>query len=137
MNENQKIAHLGFIQGVITRMAGNSLALKGSAMALTVGVTALMGASNNFNGLFILAAIIPVIVFWIMDAQYLRLERKYRKLYEAVRHEADIEAFSMNPQPFSNDVASLISIAFSWSVIWFYLVLVVNIVAAYYLSVCS
>lgn len=133
MNDT-KIAHLGFIQGVITRMGGNSLALKGAAMALTTAVIAVMGAVPDFNTLFILAAIAPIGLFWFMDAQYLKLERQFRKLYDAIRLNQDVAEFSMNPAPFKSQVDGLLKIAFSWSVIWFYSILVVILGLAAYIA---
>lgn len=91
----KKFKHLEMIQGIINRMAGNSFMLKGWAVTLVAGVYAL--ASNDTNKVYFLIAYVPIIIFWGLDAYYLRQERLYRKLYDKVRKqdENDID-FSMN-----------------------------------------
>lgn len=125
LNETQ-IRHLEAIQGVINRMASNSLFLKTISGTITAAVVAYAGAATTSAPKFVLAAIVPVIVFWIMDAQYLRIERLFRKLYDAAC-KGDIvgRPFSMDITPYKNQVQSTARIARSWSVIWFYLVLVI------------
>lgn len=88
---DNKIKHLEFIQGIISRMAKNSFALKGWAVTLVAGVFAL--AVKDADKLFCLIAYAPIIVFWGLDSFYLSLERQYRKLYNRVRlkNEKDID----------------------------------------------
>lgn len=122
MNES-KIAHLGFVQGAINRMAGNSLTLKSVAMALVTAVVAFAGAVANFDDRIVFGALLPVLLFWVLDARYLQLERQFRKLYDAIRKDEDVPEFDMNPSPYKPKVASIARIAISWSVIWYYLAL--------------
>lgn len=77
-----KIEHLKMIQGIITRMASNSFALKGWTVTLLVGIFALLGKGNG--PLWLLIGCIPVLFFWGLDSYYLRLERDYRALYKKV-----------------------------------------------------
>lgn len=95
MKTENKLLHLQMIQGIITRMASNSFALKGWAVTLVAAIFALTW-SNASRG-FLLIALIPILAFWALDAYYLNLERKNRKLYDKVRKldEAEID-FSMN-----------------------------------------
>lgn len=132
-----KIAHLGFIQSVIARMAGNSLVLKGAAMALTTAVITVMGAVPNFHSLFLLAAITPIVLFWVMDAQYVRLERQFRMLYDSVREDEGVEVFSMDPARYKDKVSGVPRLVFSWSVFWFYSVLVAILALATYVTTYS
>ena len=76
------------IQAIITRLAGNSGALKGFAVPV---VTALLGVGvDRKSGDFVWLGIYPVIVFCFLDAYYLALERRYRELYrEAAAEKAD------------------------------------------------
>ena len=64
-------------------------------MTLVAAIFALTW-SNASRG-FLLIALIPIFAFWALDAYYLNLERKNRKLYDKVRKmdEAEID-FSMN-----------------------------------------
>lgn len=91
----KQIEHLKMIQDVITRMASNSFSLKGWAVTLVAAIFALTWA--NISRGFLLIALIPIFAFWALDAYYLNLERKNRKLYDKVRKmdEAEID-FSMN-----------------------------------------
>ena len=86
-HDDTKTPHLVMIQGVITRMASNSFALKVLAVTLTAGVLAFTGATKDPDPIIVLAGLLPVVMFWGMDAQYLRLERLYRRLFDAARAE--------------------------------------------------
>jgi hypothetical protein len=112
----RQIAHLAMIQAVIARMASNSFALKTLSVTLAAGIIALVGAVQMPSPLYILAATLPVLVFWWMDAKYLQLERLYRALYDSVRHEEELEAFDMRVDRYRQDVQSVTRIALSWSV---------------------
>ena len=94
-NQTRQIEHLKMIQGIITRMASNSFSLKGWAVTLVAAIFALTWA--NISRGFLLIALIPIFAFWALDAYYLNLERKNRKLYDKVRKmdEEEID-FSMN-----------------------------------------
>jgi hypothetical protein len=74
--------HLALIQGVITRMAGNSFLIKGWTITLVAGLTAL--ATDKSDRSFAWIAVAVVIVFALLDAYYLALERAYRTLYADV-----------------------------------------------------
>jgi hypothetical protein len=115
-----QIAHLQIIQGVITRMAGNSFTLKTLAVTLTAGLIALMAAIQQPSPLYPLAAFLPVIVFWWLDARYLQLERLYRVLYEHVRLNRLSEPFSMGTEGYRNQVATILDLMTSWSVVSIY-----------------
>ena len=64
-----------------------------------------------------------------MDAQYLRLEKLFRKLYDGVRQGEVDEAFDRDFSRYDSQVESVWCIAKSWSVNWFYLTLVVVLIA--------
>ena len=118
----KKFKHLEMIQGIINRMAGNSFMLKGWAVTLVAGLYAL--ASNDTNKVYFLVAYVPIIIFWGLDAYYLRQERLFRKLYDKVRKqdEDDID-FSMNATlpEFQNQKTSYLNTLFSVTELGFYL----------------
>ena len=87
------IEHLKMIESVIDRLARNSFALKGWSITLVTAL--LIFARVNENCLFLLIGLIPVIFFWILDSYYLRLEKRYRGLYDEVRVK-DKTDFSMS-----------------------------------------
>ena len=74
---DKKLKHLELVQGVINRMANNSFMLKGWAVTLVAGIFALAG--KDTDKLYFLAAYVPVLVFWGLDAYYLLQERLFDK----------------------------------------------------------
>jgi hypothetical protein len=98
MNEEtneKRIAHLGFIQGVITRMAGNLFYLRGWVITLVAGILVLLTKIGDGKLPIIFLSVI-IVIFWGYDGYFLALERRYRDLYDKVRKmkEEDID-FSM------------------------------------------
>lgn len=124
LSETQ-IRHLEAIQGVINRMNSNAFTLKALAGSLTAAVIAYAAAVQTADSGLVWAGIVPVTIFWLMDAQYLRQERLFRKLYDAVRKGEVSEPFDMGFSRYNKDVPHVVRIAISWSVLWFYLTLVV------------
>jgi hypothetical protein len=85
--------HLAFIQDVITRMNSNSFSLKGLMMTIVAGLGAFF--VNDYDegvAVFYLAiALLLVLIFWFLDAYYLKKERQYRMLYDdAVKDKAEL-----------------------------------------------
>lgn len=119
--DDAAIAHMSMIQGVVTRLETNSFTLKALAMTLATAVLAFSGSVKHPNWIYPVAGCLPVVVFWIMDATYLRLGRLFRRLYDAARHGKIEEPFSMNIEGYISDEQSALRIAFSWSICWFYL----------------
>ena len=78
-NNDYFIDYLNMIERVIERMANNCFQLKGWAVALVsiVGALTINGADSRI----IVLLVLPLIAFWILDAHYLKLERKYQILY--------------------------------------------------------
>ncbi|WP_187850714.1 hypothetical protein [Helicobacter pylori] len=75
------IEELKILQGVINRMAQNSLECKKWTLALTVGVLSLkIEATSNSYGLCVLGVLL--LCFWFLDAYYLTQERSFRKQYQ-------------------------------------------------------
>ena len=84
--ETNKIGHLNMIQEVITRMGNNSFLLKQWSVGIMVAIYAFAGESCHKA---VIVTIIPLIVFWMLDAYYLMLERKFRCLYNEVRKKSE------------------------------------------------
>lgn len=91
----KKIAHLGFIQGVITRMAGNLFYLRGWVITIIAGILVLLTQTTSGKLPIIFLASI-IVIFWGYDGYFLALERKFRDLYDEVREKKESEIdFSM------------------------------------------
>ncbi|MFP6035748.1 hypothetical protein ACLF89_07525 [Helicobacter pylori] len=72
---------LKILQGVINRMAQNSLECKKWTLALAVGVLSLkIEAISNLYGLCVLGVLL--LCFWFLDAYYLMQERSFREQYQ-------------------------------------------------------
>jgi hypothetical protein len=98
MNEEKnekRIAHLGFIQGVISRMAGNLFYLRGWVVTLIAGILVLLTQTESGKLPIVFLAGI-VVIFWGYDGYFLALERQYRDLYDKVSRKKELEIdFSM------------------------------------------
>lgn len=126
-DESIRIAHLAMLQGVISRMGANSFTLKALAATFGSAAVAVMANVEKPSAYYAVAAVVPMVIFWLMDAQYLRLERAYRKLYDHVRKGQDVEAYSLEATPFLKDIAPVLRLAFSWSVSWFYVAIFLSL----------
>ncbi|MEL6647816.1 MAG: hypothetical protein AAFQ05_08940 [Pseudomonadota bacterium] len=136
-DESIRIAHLTMLQGVITRMGANSFTLKALAATFGSAAVAVMATVETPSPYYAVAAVVPMIIFWLMDAQYLRLERAYRKLFDHVRRGEEIEAYSLEATPFMQDTSSVLRLALSWSVSWFYLAIFLSLGAVAALIFCG
>ena len=103
MSDGKK-EYLQMLQEPICRMSTISAIFKGFAAAIVAGISVIPYVSIN---IWILGlSFLPVLAFAILDIYYLKLERKFRFLYEQVRldkHEID---FSMK---LTNDPLEIIS----------------------------
>ena len=116
---DKTIAHLGFIQGVITRMGANSFLLKGWSVTLVAAMFAL--AVKDADKRFMLIAYFPIFVFWALDAFFLHQEKLFRKLYEDVASGAVYsESCTLDTSVVRNKVPSGIAVFFSKTLLSFH-----------------
>lgn len=109
---DEKIAHLGFIQGVINRMGANSFLLKGWSVTLVAAIFAL--SSKDADQKFVLLAYFPVFVFWMLDAFFLHQEKLFRKLYEEVAADkVPSDKFTLDTSGIRSQVQSVACVFFS------------------------
>lgn len=94
------IKHLDFLQSVINRLSHELFAYKGWAVTLITLLFAVAAASGK--GQIVPIAMVPALAFWGLDAYYLRQQRLYRALYDAVR---DGSADALDGGPLSMDIA--------------------------------
>lgn len=97
MPDEDKRKHLDLLQGAISRMASNSFVLKGWSVTLASGLIGL--SAKDANPWVALLALLPVSIFWGLDAYYLALEHKFRDLYKAAIAPANLATtdYSMVP----------------------------------------
>lgn len=127
---DEKIAHLTFVQGVINRMAANSFLVKGWTIALVAALLAI--AADKLTLSYLVIILVPVLLFWWLDAFYLQQETLYRKLYEvvALKENKDID-FSMRAEGFKSQIKSFKNIVLSKSVFPFYVVILGLLIVMY------
>lgn len=127
--EEPEMKHLEFIQNTINRMGTNSFYVKGWSVTLVSATFALTFTMSN--ALLTLIAFLPAVAFWILDASYLREERLFRRLYDAVRSNPDdVDTFSMDTSPYKTKVKSTTETAASKSLRYFHGAIVVVVLLA-------
>ena len=128
----QTIKHLELIQGVVDRLANNSFAFKAWAIVLVSAVFAF--AAGDGNPIFLPIALIPALAFWGLDAYYLRQERLFRALYDAVRKDDEAIAadgpLSMATAAIADRVAGWWGTVWSKTIAWLYGPIVALVVVA-------
>ena len=86
---DNKIAHLGFIETAIERMANNSASIKGWSMGIVAALLGIGIISSEDIGpyrfvLFGCVCLITIVMWWL-DAFYLYKEKLYSDLYSIVK----------------------------------------------------
>lgn len=137
MNEkNIEIIHkeIDLIQNCINRMAQNSFLLKGWAISILTVVLAIM--KDFWDPIKIcLIMLIPLLSFWFLDALFLQKEKMYRKMYDWALDKRSHNDFShlyeLDPNRFRDDVDSKVKIMLSLSLVSFYGVPFIIIIAIF------
>ncbi|MCQ2710244.1 hypothetical protein JT073_04410 [Helicobacter pylori] len=111
------IEELKILQGVINRMAQNSLECKKWTLALVVGVLSLkIEAISNFYGLCVLGVLLAC--FYLLDAYYLMQEKLFREQYQWLienRLKTDERLFEVLPAHQTCHLTQFLSAMFSFS----------------------
>ncbi len=111
------VEELKILQGVINRMAQNSLECKKWTLALVVGVLSLkIEAVSNFYGLCVLGVLLAC--FYLLDAYYLMQEKLFREQYQWLienRLKTDERLFEVLPAHQTCQSMQLLSAMFSIS----------------------
>lgn len=133
--EDNKIHYLQMIQNVINRMASNSFMLKGWTVTLVVGLLAFANV-KEMSSKYIIIALVPAIMFWILDGFFISQERQFRDLYDDARKQKDNEIdFSLDTSPYKDIEKNKWSICvFSKTLKIFYIPIVIVIIFALFLD---
>lgn len=130
---DQEIKHLEMIQSAVNRLAANSFQMKGWMLTI---VSALLGFfANSGNTKFALVAILPVLVFWGLDAYYLQQERKFRGIYNDVvtpNKDRKVEVFEMPIKNYSDGKYSFWDVFTSQTMLLLYLSVTLILLAIYF-----
>jgi ATP adenylyltransferase len=94
-SEEDRRQHLAFIQAVVNRMAQASSTTK--SWLLPIATAAFGFALTQDSWSVALVGTVAVVVFGLLDSNYLKQERAFRNLYDEVARGGDIPAFALNP----------------------------------------
>ena len=126
-------AHLGILQSAIHRIASNSAASKTACITLVSAILVIVADKGKPNYAWI--ALIPTLLFFILDAYYLGLEKGFRNAYNEFigklhkRTLAESDMYVVAPK--GNQALLLLQSTYSFSVWPFYLTLLGMIYVAY------
>ena len=131
--------HLNIVQGVIQRMAENSRACKVWCVTLVAATLVLVARTGEPQ--HALLALVPTVLFCVLDAYYLALERAFRTAYNrfvTALHASELKAadvFKIAPQGMG---VVLVGRCLASVSIWvFYPLLVVTIILAWLIVIPS
>ena len=91
---DEKREYLQMLQEPICRMSTISAIFKGFAATIVAGISTISYKTTNV--LVLGLSFLPVLAFAMLDIYYLKLERKFRFLFEQVRLDKHAVDFSMN-----------------------------------------
>jgi hypothetical protein len=116
--EDRRVKHLEMIQAVIGRLGNDSFLVKGWAVTIVGAFLGFAVSAKNCH--LAIAGVIPALLFWGLDAHFLRSERLFRALYDGVRsRRQDIDPFYMAAT--SHDFVSSLPPQHAsswWSTLW-------------------
>jgi hypothetical protein len=124
-----RLKYLEMVQAVIARIANYNATLKNYCITLT---TAICGFAITLHRPHVtVLALLPIIVFALLDTQYLRIERRFRALYDRVRQEDwhIVPNFEINLG--AAPTLGFSPVFFSWSIWSFYLPLAVGVIVVF------
>lgn len=101
---------MDYIQSTISRMAANSFSLKGWNVTIVAAIVALSFKESDWR--IYVSALFLNIVFWVLDAYYLRQEKLFRMLYNKVSKIKDDNKvdFSMHTSEFKKYVSKFVCV---------------------------
>ncbi|AGW14155.1 hypothetical protein DGI_2406 [Megalodesulfovibrio gigas DSM 1382 = ATCC 19364] len=124
--------HLSILQGIISRLAGNSALCKTLCITLTAAVVAIAVTSENTTSVLLIAVFVTLL-FCALDVFYLSLEREYRNMYNNSVEKLHDNTFSKDElfvAKRSNrglSAANCWDALKSWSISFFYLGIIISI----------
>lgn len=135
MNGIEKVVkHLEMTQAVINRLGRNSFLLKSWSMIILVAAMVLIAKEDMQNSYYVLVLFLPIVGFWVLDGYFLWQERLFRHVYDDIREQTDTN-FKMDiGKHKGKPKSSWISAIFSVTLIIFYLIEVLFVLAIGYFN---
>lgn len=128
------LAHMNTLQSIVMRLAANSASCKTWCMGTVTALLGLSGAAHA-PGLLVLA-LAPVLVFGVLDANYLAQERWFRDQFNAFAKKAQSniydhgDLFAITTQSRGQTVVGFVRALSSWAIFPVYGGLIVAYVCA-------
>lgn len=125
-------SHLGILQSIIQRMATNSSSAKTWCITLVSAILVVVADKDKSE--YALIAVIPIFLFFVLDAYYLALEKMFRASYNTFinkLHRENIvpdDLYAVLPQ--GNVFKSFFCSIASFSIWPFYIVLLITVIVA-------
>lgn len=130
-------SYLNILQGIISRMATNSSNCKTWCITLVSAILVVIADKNKPDYAWI--ALIPIILFFLLDSYYLGQERSFRDIYNNFIQKLQTgnaqtnDLFVLKPLRGFKVVTSLDQATLSFAIYPFYLTLVATVIVARYL----
>ena len=117
-HHHQVVKHLEMIQGIINRLRYETFLIKGWSMAAAY---AIFTVRNDIKDIYVLLAfLIPIFGFWILDGYFLWQERLFKEVYNDIRKKYSTD-FAMDIGKHRNKPkCSWLSSIFSVTLLMFY-----------------
>lgn len=120
-------AHITMLQGIIKRMASNSIQCKQWCIAIETVVFGI--AMGNMDWWFFCMAVITAIIFMVLDAGYLCFERQFRNqqenFIEKINKGGSFEEDIFMVQPLDKSFCGIAKTALSKYVWTYYLLIII------------
>jgi hypothetical protein len=121
-----RVKHLELLQAIVARIAGNSASLKNYCVTLTTAICGL--AITLHQPVIVLLALLPIVVFAVLDARFLHIERRFRGLFDRIRQED-----WATPPSFEIGLRTAPAVSYwgtlcSWSIVIYYGLLLIGVV---------
>ena len=94
------VEHLKMIVAVVDRLAHNSFLIKGWTISLVAALSVLSRSGSEATFAWVAAGMASL--FALLDAWYLTLERRFRRLFRRAVN-GDVAPFDMTPETFCGD----------------------------------
>lgn len=120
--DEKRIAYLQMIESIIDRMSNKSGNIKGFAVSIVAGVTAL--SFKETSPWVLLLSFLTIFIFLLMDVYYLGMERKYKFFYKLVCEGKEVDfnlSLDLKESEIKKAKATKLQCLISKSIYYFYI----------------
>lgn len=134
----EEIKHLDHLQSIINRMAANQFQIKGWMVTVNTAILTIFansfGKENGPNAYFLLVALFPTLIFWLLDARFLCQERRMRRVYaDVASHRENIRPFELPVERYKKGKCTMPAAMFSFANVLVYFLVLLGFAAGFVL----